>query len=256
MKKVGIVGCGWLGLHISKHLSPKYKIYTTTTSKSKETELIAMGYDAMSIQFWDYEVSQEYKSWKVLENLDVVIITVPFSKRASIKTLKNRFENISLFISGFKKQLFLMSSIGIYPQIQMEISEKILDEKYLNPSILFVENLMKNKFPQVNVLRLGGLMGGSRIFSNYETSQPNQIVNHIHYEDICRVIEKMILQNTHSKIYNIVAPLHPTKQEVINYQKGISHLQKTKKYGRKILSDLSQKELNYSYCNPDPRMFK
>ncbi|WP_260377577.1 epimerase [Candidatus Ornithobacterium hominis] len=215
-----------------------------------------MGYNSIAIQFSDYEIFQEYKSWKAIADLDTIIITVPFSKRASTNLLKNRFENISLFIDNFDKQLFLMSSVGIYPQIKMEIAENTLSEEYLNPSILFVEQLMRNKFVQVNILRLGGLMGGDRIFSNYETSTPNQIVNHVHYKDICLVIEKMIFQNSNAKTYNVVAPLHPTKQEIINYQKGIEDASEIQKYGRKILTDLLISDLDYQYINPNPIIYK
>ncbi|TYR35744.1 epimerase [Sphingobacterium phlebotomi] len=256
MKKIGIIGCGWLGLHIAKHLFPKHKIYTTTTSQQKKAELIAMGYDSIAIQFSDDEILQQYKSWKALEHLDIIIISVPFSKRANIKLLQNRFENISLFIDGFDKQLFLMSSIGIYPQLQMEIGEETLHEQLLNPSILAVEQLIKSKFSQVNILRLGGLMGGDRMFSNYQTSTPDQIVNHVHYEDIVLIIEKMIRKKTYSKTYNIVAPAHPTKQEIINYQKGLSEPQNIQEHGRKIMSTLSEQDLSYQYLHPDPKAFK
>lgn len=256
MKKIGIIGCGWLGLHIAKKLSLNNIIYTTTTSENKKNELNKMGYHPEVIQFWDHEISQEFKSWKSLKDLDVIIITVPFSKRTSTKLLKNRFENLSLFIDGFKKQLFLMSSIGVYPQVEMEISEKTLENKHLNPSILFVEELVKEKFPKVNILRLGGLMGGSRVFSNYKISNPNQIVNHVHYEDICLIIEKMIQKNSNSKTYNIVAPLHPTKQAIINYQNDLEESLGIQKNGRRILSKLSEDELNYQYIHTDPRKFK
>jgi len=256
MKKIGIIGCGWLGLHIAKKLSLNNKIYTTTTSDNKKNELTRMGYHSMVIQFWDNEIFPEFKSWESIKDMDVIIITVPFSKRTSIKLLENRFENLSSFIDGFKKQLFLMSSIGVYPQVEIEISEKTLKKKHLNPSILFVEELVKEKFPQVNILRLGGLMGGSRVFSNYEISTPNQIVNHIHYEDICLIIQRMIKKKSNSKTYNIVAPLHPTKQSILNYQNGIEEVLGNQKYGRKILSKLSELELNYQYKHPDPRKFK
>lgn len=256
MKNIGIIGCGWLGLHIAKHLEKANNIYATTTSEDKQKEFLEIGYTATAIQFWDYKVFEEYKSWKVLQELDVIIITVPFSKRASINLLKNRFENISLFIEGFNKQLFLTSSIGIYPQVEMEISEHSLKDEFLNPSILFVEQFMKSKFPQTNILRLGGLMGGSRVFSNYSSSNPNQIVNHIHYEDICLVIEKMIGNKSASKTYNVVAPLHPTKQEIINHQKGIDLVSEEKEFGRKILTKYLKEDLNYHYKHPNPMSFR
>lgn len=259
MKKIGIIGCGWLGIRIAKHLQNNYQIYTTTTSQSKYDDLITMGLSPIVIKFWDYEIFKEYKSWKRIQELDILIITVPFSKRPSINLLKNRFGNINLFIDKFGKQMFLMSSIGIYPQLNMEIDEISFSayEEYLNPSILFVENMMRSKYPQINILRLGGLMGANRIFSNYETSSPNQIVNHIHYVDICIIIEKMIEKKCLSKIYNIVAPKHPTKQEIIDYQNNFEKTtkQNNDEYGRKILSKKIEDELCYTFIKPDPRTY-
>ncbi|MDO5606873.1 MAG: epimerase [Capnocytophaga sp.] len=255
MKNIGIIGCGWLGIQLAKRLSPEYNIYTTTTSERKKIDLTTMGYNPIVMQFDDSKICETNKKWEFLEQLDVIIITVPFSKQATTETLQNRFENICLFIENFKNQLFLTSSIGIYPQVQMQISEKTIEEKLLNPSILFVEKRMKEAFPQINILRLGGLMGGNRIFSNYEISTPNQIVNHVHYEDCCLIIKKMIAENIHSKIYNVVAPLHPTKQEIINYQKGIT-ITDIQGNGREIISDLLQNELNYTYLHPNPKTFK
>lgn len=259
MKKIGIIGCGWLGIRIAKHLQNNYQIYTTTTSQSKYDDLITMGLSPIVIKFWDYEIFKEYKSWKRIQELDILIITVPFSKRASINLLKNRFGNINLFIDKFGKQMFLMSSIGIYPQLNMEIDEISFSayEEYLNPSILFVENMMRSKYPQINILRLGGLMGDNRVFSNYETSTPNQSVNHIHYEDICLIIEKMIEKEYSSKTYNIVAPKHPTKQEIIDYQKQEinTKVEDNEKYGRRILSKKIEDELCYTFIKPDPRTY-
>jgi hypothetical protein len=33
----------------------------------------------------------------------------------------------------------------------------------------------------------------------------------------------MLKQKSQSKVYNIVAPIHPSKEEVINAQKGLSY---------------------------------
>lgn len=256
MKKIGIIGCGWLGLHLAKYLSANYKIFTTTTSDKKIDELTEMGFQSTAIQFCDDKISQEKSSWEFLNDLDIIIITVPFSKRTNIKSLENRFENISLFIKGFKKQIFLMSSIGIYPQVEIEMNEENVNNELLETNIYFVEERMKKNFPQVNILRLGGLMGGTRIFSNYHVTNTNQIVNHVHYLDICSVIEKMINQNSERKTYNIVAPLHPAKQEIINYQKGIDKDFLTTDSGRKISSDIMIRELNYQFKFPDPILFE
>ncbi|MDO5617125.1 MAG: epimerase, partial [Cruoricaptor ignavus] len=199
MKKIGIVGCGWLGFRIAKHLKPNCEIYTTTTSDEKNKALQEMGFTSIIQQFSDSEICKNQHSWEVLSQLDAIIITVPFPKRMGLDGLRNRFRNISSFIYGFEKQIFLMSSIGIYPNIELEIAENTLSEKDLEPTILSIEQLMKTQFPQLNILRLGGLMGDNRQLSNYKISEPEQIANHIHYQDICRIIEIMINRNLHSK---------------------------------------------------------
>lgn len=256
MKRIGIIGGGWLGMHIAQHLCSNYNIHTTTTSEDKNRRLIDMGYDSISIQFDDYEIKQDQKSWEILNSLDVIIITVPFSKRTEIDLLKNRFKNLSAFIDGFDRQLFLMSSIGVYPNSIKEIAEDTLNEEDLNPTILAIEKLMQKNFPQINILRLGGLLGGSRVLSNYKISMPQEPVNHIHYADIGLIIEKMIDIKSNCKTYNVVAPLHPSKQEIINYQKGIESDTNHSENGRRISSNLIIKDLKYTFKYPNPTTFK
>lgn len=254
--KIGIIGCGWLGIKIAEHFKTENQIFVTTTSTAKELEIKAKGLNSFVMRFSEQEVFQEGKPWEIINALDIVIITVPFSKMASITQLKNRFSNLCLFIKGFEKQIFLMSSIGIYPQCELELKETTLSQDALEPSIYYVEELMKNKYPQINILRLGGLMGADRVFSNYEVSNLNQIVNHIHYEDICNIIERMIQLNTAGKTYNVVAPLYPTKSEVIHFQKGQKGNETTEKpFGRKVLSELLQTELQYHFIRPNPIAF-
>ena len=256
MKKIGIIGCGWLGLHIGKHLSNKYEIIATNRTAYNKSELQSLGFKSFEIEFSDTEISNQNVNRSLLSDLDIVIITIPFSAKTDIDKLKNRFQNLSLFLKGFDKQIFLMSSIGVYPQIENEINEDTFDDNQLNPNIFFVENLIKSNFGQTNILRLGGLMGANRVFSNYKITEPYQIVNHIHYQDICFVIEKMIDSCISEKIYNVVAPMHPTKNEIINYQQKIAlnSIQETK-YRRKILSTKLQKELEYEFIYPNPVKF-
>jgi hypothetical protein len=258
MKRMGIIGCGWLGLRIASHFYSSYKIYATTTSAINKNKLCSLGFETIAVKFSDDEIMPGQKNCGIINHLDAIIITVPFSKQTNIKHLEKRFENMSLFISGFKKHLFLMSSIGIYPQIDTDIEEDTFDEDDLDQNILFVENLIKSKFPQLNILRLGGLMGDDRIFSKYKVSDLNQIVNHVHYNDICLVINQMIDENVSGKTYNVVAPLHPRKIDIINYQKGIqAEIEfESQLRGRKILTNRLERDLNFKFTNLDPRKFE
>ncbi|MDO4225688.1 MAG: epimerase, partial [Bergeyella zoohelcum] len=163
--KIGIIGCGWLGTHLALHLKKNFNLLVTTTNEQKKTNLEQLGLETFVINFFDDKISDSSSLLhpSILHDTDCIIITIPFSKRANINQLKCRFQNLCNSIKGFQKQIFVMSSIGIYPdKDDAIITENSLEDKELNPNILLVENLMQSYFPQVNILRLGGLMGGNR----------------------------------------------------------------------------------------------
>lgn len=252
MKKVGIIGCGWLGARIATSISDQYELYATTTTVEKAKELNAKDIHAVVAIFPDYQLSEVYPKWEMIESLDVVIITIPISEKSCcVSSLYNRIQNLSSFIGDFKGQMFLMSSTGVYPDIEKEFTEiDVPAEKNSG------ERMVKNRYPQVNILRLGGLMGDNRLLKNYNVSNLDFAVNHIHYKDIAGVLLKMMENGTEKCLYNVIAPLYPSKSQVINAQKNIENGEEPKEVkGKKILSSKLVSELGYIFQYPDPRKF-
>lgn len=250
MKKLGIIGCGWLGSHLTERLSNQYEIFATTTTESKIAALEAKGYTATLVSFPD-EPNPEMHEWNASSKLDAIIIAVPFSGlRGSKIPMTGKRENLLRFIGDFKGQLFLTSSTGVYPQEEKEFTEE--DQPAENVES---ENFILEKLPQTNVLRLGGLMGGERLLKNYNISNVDQPVNHIHYADICSVVEKMLNNQSQSKVYNVIAPIHPNKEEVINAQKGLPFEGERTAIGRIISPEKLITELDFEFQYPDPRYF-
>ncbi|ASK32639.1 hypothetical protein CEY12_01710 [Chryseobacterium sp. T16E-39] len=252
MKKAGIIGYGWLGSRIAEKLSEKFEIYTTTTTSDKEEYLNKKGFHPCIINFPDYLLSEKHVQWEAIKELDVLIITIPISgKNCCASSLYNRIQNLFSFIGDFNGQIFLMSSTGVYPDLDQELKEEDMSSDNV-PG----ERMIKNKYPQVNILRLAGLMGEDRFLSKYRVSNLNFFTNHIHYVDIGLVLEKMIDQKSQSKIYNVVAPLHPTKSEVINAQKNLENAEITDDpKGKKISSAKLISELDFIFKYPDPKSF-
>ena len=183
--------------------------------------------------------------------LDAVIVTIPFSGiRGMQVSMKERQQNLLKFLGDFKGQLFLTSSTGVYPQIDHDFKEEDQPANEVES-----ESFILEQFPQTNILRLAGLMGDQRLLKNYNISNLNQLVNHIHYSDICTAIEKMLAQKSRSKVYNIVAPIHPSKEEVINAQKGLSYSGERTTKGRTISPAKLIQELDFEFQYPDPRYF-
>lgn len=250
MKKLGIIGCGWLGNHIAEHLINSCEIFATTTTESKLVEFKEKGYHPTLASF-DDEINPELKQWNAAAQLDSIIVGIPFSGiRGMQVSMKERQENLLKFLGDFNGQLFLLSSTGVYPQFEKDFHEE-------DQSVAQVEseNFLVEKFPQTNILRLAGLMGEQRLLKNYNISNLDQPVNHIHYADICLVIEKMLQSNVESKVYNIVAPMHPSKEEVINAQKNLPFSGEKEPVGRTISPVRLMKELDFKFKYPDPRFF-
>jgi nucleoside-diphosphate-sugar epimerase len=250
MKKIGIIGCGWLGSHIAERLSDQYKIFVTTTSESKVEDFNSKGYHTTLVSFPD-DKSKTMTAWEVASQLDSIIITVPFSGiRGAQISMKDRQENMLKFLGDYKGQLFLMSSTGVYPETEKDFKEDDLPAENVES-----ESFILNKFPQANILRLAGLMGDQRLLKNYNISNLDLLVNHIHYADICSVVEKMIDNESQSKVYNVVAPIHPNKEEVINAQKDLPYEGERTATGRIISPSKLISDLNFEFQYPDPRYF-
>ncbi|MNY80925.1 hypothetical protein D3C86_2222160 [compost metagenome] len=56
-------------------------------------------------------------------------------------------------------------------------------------------------------------------------------------------------------MYNVVAPIHPNKEEVINAQKDLPYSGERIEIGRTISPNKLIEELNFEFQYPDPRYF-
>lgn len=251
MKKIGIVGCGWLGLRLANKLSERFTIYSTTTTHDRKDSLELKGFNPKVVCFVDEQLPQKLEQWEAVAALDAIVIAVPFSeKTCCVSSLYNRVENLVAFLGDFKGQLFMMSTTSVYPDITKEFTEKDVPLESISG-----ERMIKAQYPQANILRLAGLMGDGRLLCNYAVSNLDFAVNHIHYADIAAIVEKMIIKELHDKIYNVVAPLHPTKEAVIHAQKNLPAPNEFEIKGKMISSSKLVSELDFVFQYPDPRYF-
>ncbi|MCC3214284.1 NAD-binding protein [Chryseobacterium sp. X308] len=251
MKKIGIIGYGWLGERLASSLSGKYNLSATTTTENKAEDLNNRGINAVIASFPDYQLTERFSQWEEIKNMDVLIITIPVSEKSCcVSSLYNRIQNLSAFIGDFKGQMFLMSSTGVYPDVSKDFTEEDIPLVSVSG-----ERMLRNKYRQLNILRLGGLMGDNRLLKNYNVSNLDHAVNHIHYADISGIISEMIEQKTESKLYNVTAPIHPAKSQVINAQKNLLDEEEFEVKGKKVMSSKLISELEYTFQYPDPRTF-
>ncbi len=212
-----IVGCGWVGTYIATELvGAGHRVWATCTSIEKARRLEALGLSAAVADF-DRDEAFPDLGQKVF---DVVIISVPITRKDHADVVQRRFEGLVGFLSQLSfNQSFFFGSVGIYPKVSARITETTFSDTALAPKLLSGETALRSAYLNVNILRLGGLFGFERVMAKYfagkvcETGY--QTANFVHVVDIYRIVAAMMTAGSQGKTYNVVCPEHPLKKEVI-----------------------------------------
>lgn len=220
--KISVLGCGWLGFPLAQSLEKQgHKVKGSTTRVAKLSELRQAGIEPLWLQ-----LTPEPKGigWDYLLDCDVLIINIPPRlEKTGLDFHPVQIRHLVKLIEGSSiKQVIYVSSTSVYPELNREVNEAdvTLPSQSASPALVEVEQLIQNLSQSTLILRCGGLMGYERIPAKYVAGKKDLTtgeipVNYIHRDDAIGVIEAFLqspaLWNT---TYNVVAPLHPTRQEV------------------------------------------
>ena len=236
MKKISILGCGWLGLSLAKKLIEKgNSVNGSTTSENKLSILRDSGIKPFLVILSDPEASGEggLETESVSQTInhflagsEILIIDIPpklrTNKDPSRKLFVEKIETLIPFIekSTIKKVLFV-SSTSVYGDQNDLITEETIPnpETESGKQLLLAEAILqKNQNFETTILRFGGLIGEDRhpvkfLAGKENLENPDAPVNLIHQEDCIGIIEEIILQSKWNEVFNAVAPFHPSREE-------------------------------------------
>ncbi len=220
--KISILGCGWLGIPLGESLVRQgHKVKGSTTKAEKLRELRQVGIEPLWLQ-----LVPEPKGigWDYLLDCDVLIINIPPRlERAGVEFHPAQMHYlIELLKNSAVKQVVYVSSTSVYPEMNREVKEEdvILPSQSASPVLVEVEQMIQSLRQPWLILRCGGLMGYERIPAKYVSGKKDLTtgdipVNYIHRDDVVGVIETFIQHPAYwSEVYNVVAPLHPTRRDV------------------------------------------
>ena len=225
-KKIGIIGCGWLGKPLKEELSKEFDVECFDRQSTNDDST-----------FWQS---------------DTLIIAI---------NTKDNYLNTLEKIARLTKptcNIILMSSISVYREFDEEVDEEAMIKK---PALQKeAEDLMLKLKDNLLILRLGGLMGDDRISGKWKkvSTFSDGPVNYIHKQDVINITKNMIKDGVTSGLYNLVAPKHPLRSEV--------HKTNSEKFGlelgtfegmtkRVVVSKALTDRLGYSFLYPDPLEF-
>lgn len=241
-EKIGILGCGWLGLPLAKSLLSKgYEIKGSTTSESKIEVLKDAGISPFQIQLEEHQIIGNIEDF--LKETDVLIIDIPPGLRKVISTSNemtfvNKVKTLIPFIekSGIQKVIFV-SSTSVYgdgfPIVEITEETKPNPDTESGKQLAITETLLQsNPHFKTTVIRFGGLLGDDRhpikfLAGRTNIENPDAPVNMIEREDCIGIIEKILKQVQHDnwgETFNAVAPQHPTRKAYYHKKAEILNL--------------------------------
>lgn len=216
---ISIVGCGWYGFDLATTLvNIGIRVKGSTTTFEKLSKLSEAGIEPYLIDFSDTtSIKPDFFE------CDILWIAIPPKTRSG--NGDSYLASIHYLISSAKhhdiKQVILISSIGVYADINGEVNEQSTP----NPDslggqvLLQAEELLKQQTDfTTTIIRFAGLIGPKRHPGRFfggkkDIPNGNAPVNLIHLRDCVGISCAIIDQNAYGYTYNACTPDHPTKKE-------------------------------------------
>lgn len=223
-KQISIIGCGWLGLPLAKHLIGKhYKVKGSTTSLDKIPSLKSNGIEAFYVELTQDGVKGDID--QCLSGSEILILNVPPGLRK--QPYADFIKQISFVIPYVEKSsiqhIVFVSSTSVYSDQQP--IPNITENSIPNPDtesgrqLLEVEKtLQTNQHFNTTILRFSGLFGEDRHPAKYlsgktDLKNPDAPVNLIHQIDCIGIINKIIQENCWNETFNASTTPHPSRND-------------------------------------------
>ena len=223
-KKIGVLGCGWLGLPLAEHLlTSGHRVSGSTTSNSKISVLSSKKITPYLIKVTKDGIGGDLSFF---DEPDIIIIAIPPGLRSNPK---KRFDLMiehckQACIKNNIKEVIFISSTSVYGNQSGVLTEEsqLLPESTSGKQLVSCENLLV-KTPEFSttILRMGGLIGVDRhpvfqLGKKQFIENPNGSVNLIHLTDCIHIINSLIKRKIVNNVYNCVTPYHPSRQKYYN----------------------------------------
>lgn len=218
MNSISILGCGWLGLPLGRHLARSgILVKGSTTQASKLSPIADAGIEPYHLSFEPELVGDPGHFFSV----DLLIINLPPRNIEGIANFhEGQLKAIRELARGKVRHILFISSTSVYPSLNKEVKEEDADVKCCSRSgisLLEMEHLFTGCEDLITtVIRFSGLYGPDRhpgrfLAGKKDLSGARNPVNMIHLEDCIGIIETIITKKLWGETFNACAPSEETR---------------------------------------------
>ncbi|WP_373777308.1 SDR family oxidoreductase [Glaesserella sp.] len=209
MKRVAIIGLGWLGLPLAEFLIAQGWQVIGSNRNAKPLPHIT------SLPFvLNGEIPE------TLLNVDAMVINLPpgsCNKEDYVEGIKRL---VSQAILQNVTQLTFVSSTSVFPQTTGVFNESSAPqaENDSAEAMIELEQWLTTLAIDCDILRLAGLIGGNRhpvyyLAGKQLLTHAEQPVNLVHRNDCIRAIFRLLQTANGQRLYHLVYPDHPKRRE-------------------------------------------
>lgn len=270
MKKVAIVGLGWLGMPLAMSLTAAGWQVTGTKTTQDGVEAARMsGIDSYLLELTPELICESEDLESLLSHVDALVITLPASRTASggesYQLAVQQLVDSALAFSV--PRIIFTSSTSVYGDSVGNTKESTPLEpvSVAGRTLQDLESWLHNlPNTSVDILRLAGLVGPNRhpgrfLAGKTGLANGSQGVNLVHLEDVIEAITLLLQTPKGGHIYNLSAAQHPARAQFypqVARQLGLQPptflADDSGNSGKLIDGSKICRELGFEYRYPDP----
>ena len=192
MKKVAIIGLGWLGMPLALALAARgWQVTGSKTTPDGVEAARRCGIDAVQLRLTP-ETECDAEDLAMLFSVDALVVTLPASRTAE-------------------------GGESYMQAVQNVVNSALQPETVAGKTLAELESWLHDlPGTQVDILRLAGLVGPSRhpgrfLAGKTGLSNGSHGVNLVHLDDVVSAITLLLQTPKGGRVYNLCAPKHPSR---------------------------------------------
>ncbi|PVZ87162.1 NAD(P)-dependent oxidoreductase [Serratia sp. S1B] len=268
MKKVAIIGLGWLGMPLALSLMSRgYEVVGSKTTPDGVEAARMSGVECYQLELVPQLVCQADDLEQLLR-VDALVVTLPASR--TVEGSRGYFDAVQMLVDSAiayaVPRIIFTSSTSVYGDASGSVNEDSPLHPVTSSGCVLAElELWLHQLPNtsVDILRLAGLVGTERhpgrfLAGKVDVKGGAQGVNLVHQDDVIAAIQLLLQLPTGGHVYNLCAPIHPAKREFYPLVAQQLHLppprfaEEREQEGRLVDGSRICRELGFAYQHPDP----
>lgn len=272
---VSILGCGWLGWPLARHLVERgIHVRGSTTTPAKKDALAQDGIEPFLLTL---DPTLDGDAVELFFASPILIVNLP-PPRGVDDVRSRHLQQVDALREaardGEVEWVLFASSTSVYPNVERTVTEEdcppgqpeaLSGPRRRTGEVLLEAEARFLEAPSfaATIVRFGGLYGNDRhpgrfLAGRSDVSRPRAPVNLIHLDDCIGILAVLLEQDVHNEVFNACADFHPTRRNLYTRAAEVLGLvppsfdESDSRTGKVVSNQKIKDYCGYRFEHPDP----